>query len=113
MIEAYRFGAMTVRGVRYTDDLKIIGGKVIPHWWRREGHRLREEDIPEVLEGTLDLLVVGTGFFGMMRVEKSLRETLERRGVRLLVDKTGRAVTLFNEAYREANVVAGVFHLTC
>jgi hypothetical protein len=38
MIERYSFGNIIVKGETYTNDIKIILGKVVPEWWRRSGH---------------------------------------------------------------------------
>ena len=48
-IEAYDFGTITVDGRTFTSDLKIVGGRVLPGWWRKEGHRLLPEDIEDIL----------------------------------------------------------------
>ncbi len=113
MIEKYGFGSMVVGGQTYKSDLKIIGDSVIPNWWRKEGHKLREEDIQDILNYEPEVLVVGTGFFGLMKIDDALRKLLEEKSIKLIAERTGKAMNAFNEAYKEAKRVAGAFHLTC
>jgi hypothetical protein len=69
MIEQYTTGShMTVEGTKYYQDLKIIQGDVKDNWWRKEGHRLAAADISDILSAKPDVLVIGTGYAGNMRV---------------------------------------------
>ncbi|MGB9440927.1 MAG: hypothetical protein WCB15_23500, partial [Desulfobacterales bacterium] len=38
MIEKYSFGKIVVNGVTYTNDIKIVQGRVVSDWWRKKGH---------------------------------------------------------------------------
>lgn len=113
MIEKYGFGSMVVKGVIYKSDLRIMGDRVVPDWWRREGHRLSLEDIRDILEYEPEELIIGTGFFGMMKVGGELKRFLEERGIKVVVERTGKAIVSFNESYNKGRRVAGAFHLTC
>jgi len=113
MIDNYRFGQIEVRGKRYTDDIKIVIGQVISGWWRREGHVLHTSDIADILSTTPQILVVGMGEPGNMKVSEGLRKHLSGRGVILIEEPTSRAVETFNELFGSGRAVAGAFHLTC
>ena len=113
-IEAYAVGRhMMVSGKKYTHDLKIIGNSVKSDWWRREGHRLAAEDITDILATSPDLLVVGTGYAGGMRIPDTLRQQLESRRIGLVTAPTAEAVQTFNRMRSAGKDVAGAFHLTC
>ncbi|HDD24034.1 MAG TPA: hypothetical protein ENF52_01190, partial [Chloroflexi bacterium] len=61
-IESYEFGRITIRGQTYTSDVLVFpDGQVQSNWWRAEGHRLRLEDLTELLSQRPDVIVVGTG----------------------------------------------------
>jgi len=113
MIEKYSFGSIVVKGQTYKSDLKIIGGDVVSNWWRKEGHLLRIEDINDILKYKPEVLIVGTGFFGMMKIDEALKRFLEEKGIKLIAERTSKAVKTFNEVYGEFTKVAGAFHLTC
>ena len=112
MIEAYSFGTMVVDGETHTADLIVLPGRVLARWWRRKGHELGPGDLEAVLEAKPEVLVVGTGAYGAMQVPPEVRERLEKEGITLIVLKTGKAWTRFNELSGERKV-AGAFHLTC
>lgn len=112
-IDSYSFGRMVVEGKEYRADLILDNNDVRPNWWREEGHKLQLEDIREVLDAVKpEVLVVGKGKFGMMRVAPELERFLEERGIELRAANTGRAVQEFNQLAGKKRVV-GAFHLTC
>lgn len=113
LIDKYSFGSMVIRGTAYKSDLKLLGDKVLPDWWRKEGHKLSQEDIQDVLEYGPEEFIIGTGFFGMMKVNDELKRFIENKGIKVIVERTGKAVSTFNEAYGKGRRVAGAFHLTC
>lgn len=112
MIEEYEFGRIVIDGKEYTDDVRIINGKVLPNWWRKQGHFLDVSDLKEVFAEEIKILVVGTGHSGVMKVGDSVREYCKKKGIELIELKTGEAVKKYNEL-SEKKGVAGAFHLTC
>ena len=112
MIDSHRFGLMIIGGRQYTADLKIIDGVVVPEWWRREGHSICVEDIADIAAAKPDILILGTGVYGLMKVPERFKRQLESLGIELLAEPTEKAVALYNQLHGERNVAAG-FHLTC
>jgi hypothetical protein len=110
-LEGYRFGRIEVDGVPYHEDLWVCAGRV-GSWWRREGHRVHPEDLSEVLELGPEVVVIGTGFSGMLRVTEEAEALLSLRGVELRVAPTKEAVALYNELAPRKQAAA-LLHLTC
>jgi hypothetical protein len=113
MIEDYTPGRMTVKGEKHNRDLKIIGDRIVPEWWREADHRLDIGDVGDILNAVPEVLVVGTGYAGNMRVEETLRARLRRDGIEIITQETGDALKTFNELHSKGKDVAGAFHLTC
>ncbi|NIO05270.1 MAG: hypothetical protein GTN74_11865 [Proteobacteria bacterium] len=113
MIESYDFGNMRVFGETHHDDLKIIENKVIGNWWRRQGHILHTEDIADILEAPVEILVVGTGEYGNVKVPSEVAEAVSQRGIEFIATPTREAVSTFNNLRAQGKRVAGAFHLTC
>ena len=114
MIDQYTTGShMTVKGTTYRQDLKIIHGEVKGNWWRREGHCLDVGDIQDILVAGPEILVIGTGYAGNMRVPGSVRQTIEDRHIKIIAERTAEATKTFNQLEAEGKNVAGAFHLTC
>ena len=113
MIDAYRFGRMEVGGTVYESDLLVFPERVQPEWWRKTGHRLDIEDLGTVRAYGPDVVVVGTGAYGVMEVPDATRARLRDDGIRLVVERTADAVKHFNRLLAGGVRVVGAFHLTC
>lgn len=112
-IEEYRFGRITVDGVSYADDIKIVRGMVKPGWWRKSGHSVEIADIEDVLEAAPEIFVLGTGASGRVRVSEDFRTKLARRGIKLMAEPTDQAVKTYERLMCHGKNVAAGFHLTC
>ncbi len=113
-IQDYGFGRMVIDGESYRSDVIVYPERVDASWWRKEGHLLVPEDLPFLPEDPPEILVVGQGKFGFMKISPELQELLNRLGVELRADKTARAVEIYNTLWEQAGrKVIGAFHLTC
>ena len=110
-ISDYSFGRAVIDGEEHRRDVIVLPDRVVPDWWRRDGHSLVIEDLDEVLEDLPEHLVVGCGAHGRLRPDPSVREALARRGVEMEALPTAAAV----ERYRELDPAraAAALHLTC
>jgi hypothetical protein len=114
MIDQYTTGShMTVDGTTYHQDLKIIRDEVKRNWWRREGHRLDIDDIQDILSAEPEVLVIGTGYAGNLRIPGSVRQSIEDHHIKFISATTADATKTFNRLVAEGKDVAGAFHLTC
>ena len=112
-VNDYSFGRIVIDGASYSSDVIIMPDRVIDGWWRKQGHKLQIDDLDEVLPASPDILVIGTGCYGKMRVPQETVTFLENQGITVKQADTGDAVKLFNELQKEcANIVAAL-HLTC
>lgn len=112
IIEHYSFGSITIDGKTYTSDVIIYPGRVDSSWWRKEGHNLQAVDLTDAVKAKPQILVVGTGASGVMRVPKETISHLTSKGIEVHVERTDKAVELFNKLQKEKIVIAAL-HLTC
>jgi len=112
MIEFYDFGQIQIDGKRYTTDLIIFPDHVLDGWWRKEGHRLSIDDLKDVLRDKPEVLIIGTGYNGYMKVPNDLREYLKSNKIELIVESTREAFKTYNRLASTKKVIAA-FHLTC
>lgn len=112
-VTAYEFGKITIDGNLFTSDVIVTPEGVDDSWWRKEGHRLQVEDLQTIVDTPPEVLVVGTGFYGRMRIPKETAAYLAAKAIRLIGVRTGEAVKEFNRLYGEKTKVVGAFHLTC
>jgi hypothetical protein len=115
VIESYKFGSIVIDGKTYRSDVIIFPDKVLDGWWRREGHRLCVEDLREVLgaEPKPEMIVVGTGNSGLMKVSHEVEETLRSSGIEFMAQPTEEACRAFNELLKSGRRVVAALHLTC
>jgi len=112
MIDSYSFGSMVINGKKYRSDVIIFPDKIKANWWRRSGHQLLEEDIREIIEYMPQILVIGTGAYGLMKVDDKAKDKLKSLGINCIIKKTSEAVKEFNKISKDKKVI-GAFHLTC
>jgi len=106
-IESSEFGKIVVDGKEMTEDVIIIGEKMVS-WWRKQGHIVIPDDLELVIKEKPKTLVIGTGHSGMMTVTKEALDLLIQNQIKFIISDTDEAVKIFNESD-----VACALHLTC
>lgn len=113
LVEKYRFGTIVIGGKTYEKDVLVTPSGVLSPWWRKEGHLLALEDLGEAAGAEVDCVVIGTGYNGMMEILDEVVEHFRRRGLKVYVADTRKAVEVYNQLVRGGARVLGAFHLTC
>ncbi len=112
MIDSYGFGRIVIDGASYTSDVIVYPDRVDGSWWRKEGHSLHIDDLKAIAKENPEVLVVGTGNPGLLRVPRETRDFLNSKGIELIAEPTKRACQTYNELSKSKRVVAAL-HLTC
>jgi len=111
-IDSYSFGRIVINGETYTSDVIIYPGRVDSSWWRKEGHRLQFADVEEAVQAKPEILVIGTGYDGVMSVPVETIDHIVRLGIEVKVERTSKAVKMYNELQHAKTVIAAL-HITC
>ncbi len=111
-ITHYSFGKITIDGKTYTSDVIIYPDRVNSSWWRKEGHLLQIADLTDIMSAGLPVLIIGTGYYGTMRVPEETLEYLKSNRVEVYIENTQKAVKLYNEIASKKPAIAAL-HLTC
>jgi hypothetical protein len=98
-IDHYGFGRIGIQGHSYDADVIIFPDHVQKRWWRREGHRLAQEDLETVLSDKPQLFVIGTGYYGRMEVPEETLDTLRTTGLEVWIAKTSGKLKLISENF--------------
>jgi hypothetical protein len=61
MITEFSFGRIVVEGQTYTNDIKIVDGKLVADWWRQSGHSVEIDEVQDILDSESEILVIGKG----------------------------------------------------
>ena len=113
-IDSYSFGSIRIDGVDYSDDVILMGGDVRSPWWREAGgHIYALTDLEELMAAAPEVVVLGTGYFGRVKVLEETLTGFADVGSEVIVEKTGRAVETFNQLADAGRDVAAALHLTC
>ena len=113
MIDSYGFGRIVIDGKKYTSDVIIFPDRVMSGWWRKEGHRLHTNDLGEVLKEKGEMLIVGTGYFGLMKVPTETEKFMKGEGFELIIQPTREACETYNSLVKSGKKVIAALHLTC
>ena len=111
-ITHYSFGRIVIDGQTYTSDVIIFPDYVDSLWWRKEGHLLQIADLKDIVAAKLSVLIIGTGFFGTMRVPEETIDYLKSNKIDIYIEYTQNAVKLYNEISSQKPTIAAL-HLTC
>jgi hypothetical protein len=110
-IDEYDFGRIVVDGVEQRQDVILLPGRVVPNWWRRDGHSLVLDDLAAVLDELPERLIVGTGAHGRLMPDPDALERLRERGIEVEALPTGEAVRRYDAL--DPDRTAAALHLTC
>lgn len=114
-IDSYEFGRIVIDGQEYDRDLILFPDVVKENWWRKKGHDLSLNDIIDILYKKPDILIIGTGYSGLMNVSDEVIEEIKSRGIELIIETTIDAVKIFNEKIKKLKdkKIVAALHLTC
>ena len=112
MIELYDFGRIVIDGRKFGSDVVIFPDRIDGNWWRKEGHMLSVDDVRQIVEAKPEVLVVGTGYSGLMKVHPETGQYLRSSGIELIAAKTEKACKTYNDLIKSRRVVAAP-DLTC
>ena len=120
MIEEYRFGSITINGKTYAEDVVVYWSGEVLKWRRRESHVIDVEDVTGAVKENPDTIIIGTGEAGLTKITGEAQNFIQKKGIKLIIDKTEEAIRTFNviieksqEEEGKPRKVIGLFHLTC
>ena len=113
LINSFKFGEIEINNKKYQNDLIIYPDKIKENWWRNEGHRLHKGDLEDLSDYELDLVIIGTGASGRMRVDMQVKEYFDQHKIEYYISTTNNAVKKHNEAIDNKKNVLTALHLTC
>lgn len=104
---------MVINGEEYTKDLIIYSDRIKGNWRRKKGHLLQKEDLEEIIEKDPDVLIVGTGAYGLMKIPEDTVKFIESNDIKLIDNKSKKAVDEYNKYKGKKEKTVAAFHLTC
>ena len=120
MIEEYQFGYITIGGKCFDFDIEITSTGKTKKWQREKPHLIDIEDVQEAVRQKPEILVIGTGAYGLCKITSQCQKFIIEQNIKLIIDNTKEAVKAFNtllkyqskENFKFPKII-GLFHLTC
>ena len=112
IVDSYQFGLIVVNGESYTSDVVIFPDMVKDNWRRKTSHQLHLDELSEAIAEMPEVLIVGTGAAGLVKVLPEVKQSLEALGIKLIAQPTDEACQMYNQLCQSQRVVAAL-HLTC
>ena len=116
-IEATTFGSITIDGREIENDviLRLDGSvkkrkKKLSKKVYGTSHTISLDEAKYVYEKGAELLIIGAGQYDLVRLSDEAEEYFQKRGCRVKLMATPRAIWAWNRA--EGKVV-GLFHVAC
>lgn len=112
MIDSYTFGKFIIKGKTYKSNVILIGeavkqGRYLP------GHELSLNDFTELVDEKPDIIIIGTGASGVMPVPDEIKNFIEEKGIKLIIEKTGKACKTYDSLLKQGKKIAAFLHNTC
>ena len=116
-IEGTSFGTITIDGKTYEHDVVIrLDGDIVKRKKKLSkklygtSHVVSKDEVKFVFEKGSELLVLGSGQEGNVRLSPKAEAYLAKKGCNIVIQPTPRALRVFNEAQGKK---IGLFHVTC
>jgi len=116
-IEATEFGSITVDGTTYDHDVVIrLSGKVEKRRKRLSkeeygtSHIVSKAEAKFVFEDGCELLIVGAGQHGNVRLSREASEYFDKKRCRVILQPTPEAISTFNQSPGKK---IALMHVTC
>ncbi len=98
-------------------DCKVWpGGARAWDWGETSTHHrpgIQPADVEEILAYNVEVIMLTRGQLGRLGISPETETFLRERGVDYHIEKTKKAVSLFNDLVQRGKRVGGLFHSTC
>lgn len=98
-------------------DCKIWPGGAREWRWEETGTHhnpgVQPDDLEEILEHDVEVIVLSRGQLGRLNVSPETEVLLRERAIPYHIERSKKAVQLFNELAGQGKRVGGLFHSTC
>ena len=109
-VDSFIFGSIIINGRKFGDDVTVAwDGEVIT---KKSAHAFSVNDLRDMLIKAPEVVIIGTGTAGQVKIDPNVQITAGVEGVELIIKPTAQAIEEFNRQSKRRKVIAS-FHLTC
>lgn len=119
-ITSFEWGRFVINGERHSaegegvgKDICLIDGEVRA-WHERQGHHLSPIMVASAISSGKDILIIGNGVRGRIRVPRNTRSEIKSGGIKeLIIEPTPDACATYNRLVKAGEQVVLLAHGTC
>ena len=110
-IGSVSFGEIEINGKIYYSDMVV--------WWngkveyREKRHILTLDEFIDILKKKPEVVVVGTGMSGCVRIDEKAKVMAGQKGVGIYTEISPKAAEIFNGFVKDRKKAVAVMHTTC
>ena len=109
-INSIYFGSIIIDGRKYDHDVIVYWDGEVRQ--RSSSHSFTKRELMGLLMKDPDVIVVGTGTAGLMKIDSDVHLAARMEGVDIVADKSLKAINEFNKLAK-IRKVAAIIHVTC
>ncbi|MEM5804335.1 MAG: MTH938/NDUFAF3 family protein [Candidatus Aenigmatarchaeota archaeon] len=109
-IDSTYFGSVVVDGRKFDTDMVVCWDGELKE--RQKSHVFDRRELDDLMMKDPDVIIVGTGQSGLVKVDPSAEVAAKVSGIELVVAKSPVAIAEFNKVARKRKAIA-VIHVTC
>lgn len=110
-IDFTKFGEISINGkIYYSDMLVCWDGRIE---FRAKKHVFDMDDFVALLKMKPDIIVIGTGQTGVVKISDEVVQVAEDKKIKLYVDPSPKAVDMFNGLIAQGKKAVALIHTTC
>ena len=113
VINSTKFGSITVNGKTYYDDVIVTWDDEVKEIHLNIRHLFGLPEFNQIASKKPDVLIIGTGDSGLLRVSEDIKRLCKERGIELTEMTSKGAIEKFNEIFNQGKKVVAFIHVTC
>jgi len=113
MISSTKFGSIMVGNKKYDNDVFVSYKDTVKDGETNSRHLISKKELALLLLDKPDVIILGTGQEGCMKISSDSSELAKNRGIEIVESKTPDAIKKFNQLYASGRKVVGYMHVTC
>jgi hypothetical protein len=112
-IDSTSFGQIVIGGKTYRHDVIITSAGKLKEGRTAVRHVVGRDEFFQLVFERPDVVLIGTGQYGALRVAGEVTRWAKKAGVELIALPTPQAIERFNELSQAGKRVAAYLHVTC
>jgi len=113
MIDSTKFGEITIEGKTHYSDVFVYWDGEVEETRTFTRHLFSKEELNILLKKNPEVVIVGTGDSGFLKVSDDARAIAKEKDIELIELITSEAIRKFNELVESGKKVVAFMHVEC